>query len=156
MQLRLLIPMGRGFPRLSRTFIFLPLLAGVLLATSGCDRGGLKLAPVAGLVTLNNQPLPGAVVTFQPEEGVEAPASMGKTDAQGRYDLSVTVTGQPGALVGKHKVTITAGRSEQSSGDDSITKIVEPVPKRYNSETTLSFDNPSSGSKQANFALQAP
>src|SRR5262245_25108766 len=85
------------------------LLGCVAVALSGCGRWGA--APVSGKVTLNGKPLANAKVTFQPigTGGKEAgPASVGETNAAGEYTLTMIRKGGAGAVVGKHRVTITA------------------------------------------------
>jgi hypothetical protein len=44
-----------------------------LVALAGGCSGGGEVAPVSGRVTLGGQPLAGAVVTFQPMKGEDAP-----------------------------------------------------------------------------------
>ena len=76
--------------------------AALVLGSLGCgdakNKGPqLDLAPVAGTVTLDGQPLADADVAFY-LEGAATPGyygSGGKTDAQGRYALQ---TGAEGAL----------------------------------------------------------
>src|SRR5262245_28915648 len=93
---------------------FLSCAAAVLFVMSGC--GGPKTAPVSGVITKDGTPLANASVTFTPAAlGNEAPASSGRTDAAGRYSLSITVTGKPGAVLGKHAVQI-AMAGEASAG----------------------------------------
>src|SRR5215470_13236777 len=87
----------------------LPLLAALAVGAVGC--GNDQVAPVSGRVTLDGQPLANAAVTFQPVrtegKGNPGPGSGGFTDADGRYTLKVTGTEARGAVVGKHKVTIS-------------------------------------------------
>ena len=68
----------------------------------GCDRSGLDLAPVEGVVKQNGTPLEGAGVLFLPTAG---PFAMGTTDADGRFTLKTA--NRRGALVGEHRVTIS-------------------------------------------------
>jgi hypothetical protein len=68
----------------------------------GCNRSGLNLAPVEGVVTQNGAPVEGAGVLFLPEKG---PMAMGTTDTSGKFTLMTA--NYPGALVGKHRVTIS-------------------------------------------------
>jgi hypothetical protein len=74
----------------------------MLLFASGCDRSGLNLAPVEGIVTQNGQPVPGAGVLFLPAQG---PMAMGTTDANGHFTLMTA--NRPGAIVGDHRVVIS-------------------------------------------------
>ena len=81
--------------------------SGVLL--SGC--GGPKMARVKGRVLYNDRPVREAAVTFNPMPQSEKDLEPGKpatgfTDADGYYELS-TYRPYDGALVGKHRVTVT-------------------------------------------------
>jgi hypothetical protein len=116
--------------------------AVVLLCALGC--GGPQFAPVSGVVKLNGKPLAHAIVTFQPivEKGGVAPnGSTGKTNDMGEYTLTGS-GGELGAVVGKHKVRITAA-DNQATGDSDArpSKTAAPpkekVPENYNTKTTL-------------------
>jgi hypothetical protein len=78
------------------------LLAAVIVGCGGSD----GLAPVDGVVTYRDKPVPNATVVFMPDAPGTLPAS-GITDANGRYELMTTAPGD-GAHVGKYRVTITA------------------------------------------------
>lgn len=77
----------------------LPALFATLVI--GCG-GGPKLLPVAGVVTLDGQPIADAGVLFVPVEG-GAPAS-GATDSAGRFRLSTT--NRSGVLAGRYRVAV--------------------------------------------------
>src|SRR4051812_48296339 len=101
---------GRGFI----------LAALLLLATLGCA-GGPKVVSVSGRVTLDSKPLAGAHVNFQPVGDLNSPpgsGSYGKTDADGRYTLRLIQPDRPGAVVGKHKVSISKRGGEASQQSD--------------------------------------
>lgn len=80
-------------------------LAVLLMAASlvGCGEKGPELNPVTGVVTLDGQPLPKALVTFTPTKGPNAAAL---TDASGKYELRYK-NGDIGGAVGKYTVTFT-------------------------------------------------
>jgi hypothetical protein len=80
--------------------VSLLLLASLTLV--GCNRSGLNLAPVEGVVTYKGAPLDNAGVMFKPEKG---PIAIGQTDAQGKFSL--ITANHEGALVGDHKVSIS-------------------------------------------------
>ncbi|MFM8272068.1 MAG: hypothetical protein ACKODX_06995 [Gemmata sp.] len=139
-------------------------VVGVLLC-AGC--GGSNVVPVSGTVKLNGQPLANATVSFTPAEGAApGPGSIGTTDANGRYTLQVATTNAPGAVIGKHRVSITA----HSGGDPSVVPSSAPpapgdkpvpaskslVPEEYNSKTTLTFDVPKGGTSSADFDMTVP
>lgn len=76
-------------------------LALLLLVACGC---GKRMAKVEGKVFLDDQPLDGATVMFQPEGGGR-PAS-GMTGSDGVFHLTTYTTGD-GALAGDYKVVIS-------------------------------------------------
>jgi hypothetical protein len=79
--------------------IFVPLS---LVAGAGCSRG--KPVRVHGSVTLDDKPLAGATVVFQPVENTGRSAG-GLTDTLGNFDLTTFRTGD-GALPGEYRVTV--------------------------------------------------
>ena len=94
---------------------------------------GPPLAPVEGTVTLDGEPLPIAVLEFQPQRGSP---SYGETDKSGRYHLLYSPV-RDGALLGKHTVRITT-EGEIVDPDSRETRVVsERVPAKYNVESTL-------------------
>ncbi len=104
---------------------------------AGCGQS-IELGQVEGKVTAKGQPLANALVTFIPEVNGEAGRvrSMGMTDAEGCYRLQ-TEKQQPGAVVGKHRVTVedmaiySVPRSEDGT-------VLEHPPVRF----AASFSNP--------------
>ncbi len=118
----------------------------------GCGPRGPSLGQVEGTVTLDSVPLPGATVIFTPVDG--GPASMAKTDGQGYYSLE-SAGGKRGAVVGKHKVSIST--YEAGETDDSgqlVGHVPERVPAKYNRETTLEREV-KRGRNVINFELQS-
>src|SRR5436190_24169142 len=115
------------------------LLVSLVLAL-GC--GSQKYVPVAGKVTLNGKPLANALVAFNriPEAGsIESgPSAVGTTDQNGEFTLRVSLQ-QTGALVGKHRVAISAMSSQV--GGDSDAPVApgggprNTIPIRYNDKT---------------------
>jgi hypothetical protein len=103
-------------------------LSAVLL--SGCGGSGPELAPVSGHVTLDDSPMAGARIKFQPEAGGGSP-SYGTADQDGHYELGYK-RGQSGALIGWHTVSIERG----SDGGESKSKP-QPLPARYNTASEL-------------------
>jgi hypothetical protein len=103
------------------------LLLGLVV---GCSQSG-RLGQVEGTVLLDGQPLPNAIVEFQPE-GKGRP-SVAETGPDGKYKLRFSKH-QWGAVLGKHKVLIT---TFSPSGDG---QLKERVPAAYNTNTTLFRD----------------
>jgi hypothetical protein len=114
---------------------------------------------------MDGKALPNALVTFVPEAG--GGAAIGKTDASGNYTL-ITVD-RDGALVGKHKVSVTtiqeaAAVKEVSSDDPEYLKQAagnyaaappkETIPARYNINTELVHEV-KSGSNVINLELES-
>jgi hypothetical protein len=81
----------------------------VALAATGC---GKKTAKVEGIVTLDGQPVPGAMVIFYPDDG--GPQANGLTDADGAFRLTTFNTGD-GATPGGHKVTVSKERTKEDT-----------------------------------------
>jgi hypothetical protein len=83
--------------------------AVVALALSGCAKGPPPMTEVSGVVLLDGQPLPQANVEFCPVlKGFGAEMnSSAVTDDQGRFTLSKSLSREPGAVVGQHRVLIT-------------------------------------------------
>jgi hypothetical protein len=73
-------------------------MVGVML---GCGSGP-TLVKVTGKVTRNGQPVPNAMIHFQPEKGRQ---SLAITDEQGQYELRYDKT-RKGAVPGTYKVYV--------------------------------------------------
>lgn len=140
-------------------------LAGILVVLCGCGGGGsdVKTAPVSGTVTVDGKPVEGLLVRFEPaaaegsmKEGWSD--SSGVTDAQGRYRLA-TPTGQSGALIGPHGVTISEAPTAEmvdATTEGAAAPKTKPkpgLPARYNAQSTLKFVVPKEGTKEADFGL---
>ena len=146
------------------------LLLVVLVA--GCGGGEFQISSVSGTVTFDDQPLAGAEVIFAPIMVGDAinvgPASIGTTDAEGRYSLT-TIRGQHGAVVTKHQVSVgfkaingaefarrlDAEYAKKPSMSERQYKAIEQrirqtmkkdlgpqqsIPDYYNKKTRLTFD----------------
>ncbi len=113
------------------------LLAWVVALAVGCGRGA-GTAPVHGKITLNGEPLANASVTFTPSTtGIDAPASNGRTDTSGNYTLEVTATGDAGAILGNHIVTV-ALIGEDKVGEDA--DVLVPADAVSLPDHNLSFE----------------
>ena len=122
---------------------------GLLLA--GCGESGPQIAEVTGLVTLDNSPLAGALVSFEPTG--PGRTSVGNTDESGRYRLQFTPD-RYGALPGEHNVRISTKQFvfDEERGED--VPQPERVPPVYNTESTLKATVESSGS-EVDFTLES-
>lgn len=99
------------------------------LAIGGCSRG-LDLAPATGRVSLDGKPVTDASVMYLPANG--GPVATGSTDSQGAFELHTT--NEAGALVGRHRVTIS--KSELQNVIDGApgpggAKLVWHIPERF-------------------------
>jgi len=123
----------------------------------GCF-GSEKIVPVSGLVTLDGEPLTGAVVGFEPiaQDGdLEAGyGSYAKTDDQGRYALR-SLKNEEGALVGQHRVSVSTVMGREGPNGEILGLTKERVPSRYNNDTQLVIEVPAGGTDQANLELKS-
>jgi hypothetical protein len=110
-------------------------VALVLIALCvGCgDSDRLPTAPVTGTVLYNGDPLPQGSLLFVPEGG--GPSAQGKIEPDGSFTMG-TYTESDGAILGKHKVIITAMTAAGGSGlpedaVDAVTGAVSMIPDRY-------------------------
>lgn len=113
-------------------------MAGLLMgmtAVAGCNRGDPKFASVHGVIRLDGEPLAGAVVEFDPENGSP---SYGITDPYGRYTLRFNHQ-QTGALIGRHTVRITTRRTTVDS-DGRTVILPEKIPPQYNWRSSLTVE----------------
>jgi hypothetical protein len=104
-----------------------------------------EIAPVAGRVTMDGQPLAGVSVVFESERSV---LSFGNTDADGRYKLSY-IGSAKGAGLGKNTVRI----STPTMGPTSPLHK-DSIPAIYNTQSTLAADV-AKGRNVFDFALES-
>ena len=131
--------------------ILKPLLSGAALIcflVLGCGHSSAPLlGKVAGIVTMDGQPLSNATVMFQPASG--RPSS-GITDSSGHYTLEYT-QGLEGATLGEHQVII---RTEIAGADGEPPKQKELLPPKYNNNSELTA-NVIRGQNTCNFTLMS-
>jgi hypothetical protein len=143
-----------------------------LLAAAGCG-GDYQVAPVSGRVTMDGRPMPGVYVNFQPVGGAgnpnPGPGSYAVTGADGRFTLKLVNPSREGAVVGRHRVTITRQFAEDVRGTEQtgtpdgapasplprLGKAAQ-IPERYNVKSDLTFDVPRGGTDKADFPLTSP
>jgi hypothetical protein len=127
-----------------RGFLFLLNLA-LLCGCEGAPASnydGLGLVPVSGKITLDGQPLPNAVVTFDAPDGQFA---YGLTDANGQYSLQVDSVAK-GCPPGPRVVRVSTARkilglnSSEEGGQEGgegppKPKAEERVPAKYNKDS---------------------
>jgi hypothetical protein len=143
--------------RLKQCLMFLA-LAACVMGTIGCgDSSVLETEYVEGLVTLDGEPVAGATVTFVPVTEGQGASAVGKTDEQGVYRLTATVTGEAtakaegGTLPGEYYVGVRKNEVDDAAsvqvGDGGVEyidydevgggRLTEPsityiVPQKYN------------------------
>ena len=93
--------------RLADSFLFLIAIGGALLVGCESPTDGPPLVPVEGVVTLDGQPLAGAVVTLIPKGETRGQASHGRTDATGKFTVTSSDGKRVGATVGSYQVVIS-------------------------------------------------
>lgn len=108
-----------------------------LATVIGCGGGGgaSDLGQVTGTITMDGKPLENAEVVFAPPTGRP---SMGLTDSNGKYELNY-IRDIKGAVPATHKVRITT-RPEEVADNYSGPAFKEPIPAKYNADTTLTAD----------------
>jgi hypothetical protein len=113
------------------------LLLAPWMALLGCGgESGPVLVPVAGTVTVDGKPIPGAGVSFRADAGKgnttgHAPAAT--ADAQGKYE--VTVGPRKGAPPGWYKVVVSAPVPPKSGGD-APAPVAVPFAAKYTDPNT--------------------
>jgi len=134
-------------------------------AAIGCERPPYEVAPVSGVVTINDKPAARVAVMFQPiaPEGQinPGPGSFGITDENGHYSLKLVGLETPGAVVGQHKVRLEDyyDPPTDSSNDRPVRRPApaNPVPRRYGAvEAPFEFDVTKKGSTAGDFKLKSP
>lgn len=127
----------------------------MLISLGGCSSSEYEFAPVSGKVTLGGKPLGGASVAFQPraqgDSVIIGPTSVGKTDEQGRFTLSVSTNKREGAVVGEHIVWISTSKTVDPA-NDAVRPSKELVPAKY-MDGSLRYTVAPGGTDNANFDL---
>ena len=137
------------------------ILGSLVLCTIGC--GGPSFVPVSGKVTLDDKPLANATVGFYPlnaKTGTTPLTSSGRTNENGEYTLSAVMSKNKGAVVGKHRVSITV-EPDLTGSDLPANKLpkggrppkILPIYQGESSE--LNCEVPSGGKTDANFTLKS-
>jgi len=116
----------RSSRRLIGPAVAASLLAGTLI---GCG-GGPELVEVAGVATLDGQPLANVLVTFVPETASESRTvrSMGLTDQEGKFEL-LAESQRPGAVLGKHRVLVEDLSIHSAPRSEDGTLLSRPAPR---------------------------
>jgi hypothetical protein len=145
-----------SFLRRRRNCSLLSLLICSLLVSGGCSGRPKNVAKkVSGVVTVGGQPIADAIVTFTPKEGSP---SIGRTDAQGKYNLIWSQQGKrviEGAQIGDHTVTIRTFQFGDSTAKPPKPEIPEKIPFKYRQEGGFPKATVKAGENTINFELEA-
>jgi hypothetical protein len=98
------------------------------LLVAGCGGGGSEL-PVNGIVTMDNEPLAGASVTFFPEDKAGGTGGTARTGTDGKFVI-LGPKGQRGLVPGQYKVTV----SKASGGVTDEPVIAAPAEEELRKE----------------------
>jgi hypothetical protein len=100
---------------------------------AGCNRNGLDLVDVEGVVKFDGAPLAGAGVVFVPSQGLPA---MDITDENGEFTL--VTANQPGALVGEYQVAVSKIKTTEIPQPYGFPeyKTEYLIPRKYSQATT--------------------
>lgn len=128
------------------------ILLGLLIAFANLPGCGKKshfpLVETTGRLVYKGQPVADASVMLSPLEGQRA--AVGKTDAQGRFELT-TMNPRDGAMPGKYKIVITKAAAVEAAADAAempdITKeqsLAKPapaaIPAKYSNPNTTPLE----------------
>lgn len=114
------------------------MIAACFLAGCGGNSDRPKLGTVTGTVSMDDKPYPNVWVLFNPTTGGRT--SMGRTNDEGVYEL-LYLEGTKGANIGPHKVVIMAYHEDEiEEARINNEPIEEPIPAKYNAQTTLTAD----------------
>lgn len=154
-----------NYPKLTYCFVL-----ALTVALTGCGGSeppefAARLVPVTGTVTLDGEPLADAVIHFDPQQG-DGESAVGKTDANGKYELKTLLGGQEpelGAVPGSYRVVISriempdgsAIPPDMSDADAEAEGAKEVIPATYSDwgETTLRAEVPDGGNNALDFKL---
>ena len=133
------------------------LLLGMLcVLIAGCGDGPSAVR-VTGQVTLDDQPLANADVSFQPVSGGASkgvPGAFGATDSSGNYSLKTsTKPSKDGAVPGEYVVRITLKGNEED--DSGLAKSKGPQLPLEAGDGSLTFEVPGEGAEAADFHLKS-
>lgn len=116
------------------TLICLLCVVGIVGCTEDTDRP--ETVRVTGTVTLNGDPLEGALVAFSPKGGT-GNAAAGTTDASGKYTLTTFESGD-GAVPGTYMVGVT--KTEAADATVPASSSAEDVDAAYEAAEKAGVD----------------
>jgi len=129
------------------------------VAVAGCSAPKFEFAEVEGLVTLDNKPLRGVIVTFYPDDTgrEQLPYALATSDDSGRYKLA-TPEGKPGALVGRNRVVVhwplPERGADQGPRPRAVTGPQIPIPYTQAGQTPLVVEVKAGGPQTIDLPLK--
>ena len=141
-------------------FMARPLWALIFVAYVGCGGSDDELPreAISGNVTLDGEPLANGYVTFNPAEG-QATQSGGLVTV-GKF----SVPREQGPVPGKYSVSISSGSAEAKlspaeeqtgmPGHVTSNKARDPIPAKYNANSTLAAEVKKGGDNDFPFELK--
>ena len=108
----------------------------LLFIVTGCGASGPDIGSVTGTITLDDHPIEGAMIYFEPVKGGRSSTAL--TDGEGKYELKY-IADRMGALLGDHQVRITKFRKAIANDAGKIIDkgVPELFPKSANVDSTL-------------------
>lgn len=134
------------------------LAAAFLVGCGGTDYP--KTVEVTGMVTLDGEPVPNAIVTFMPADGRRA--ATGYTDNDGQFTLTTYQDGD-GAVPGTHNIAINPKEPPPMPGDvavmggarpESSQNYTPPFPVKYGRPKESGFTAEVTVEGENNFPLK--
>jgi hypothetical protein len=148
----------------TRRFAFSFLALALGLAPIGCSKSldDLPREPVAGTVTMDDQPLAEALIQFSPTGDAKGGPTAG---ASGEIkDGKFSIPREEGPVPGNYKVSIThaelkdvKAKGKINTSIPSRTKKIGPeqIPAKYNTKSELTREIKPGGAKDLEFKLQS-
>ena len=145
--------------KLLTAYSWLGMTVLIVGSTSGCSNHDYELATVRGRIVHAAQPKGRLSVVFQPiassaDRPNPGPASYGVTDVNGEYTLRTIDADRPGAVVGRHRVSIHVYQPETQP--DSVRSDPDAaIPPRFR-DGSMTIEIPANGLATANFDFSTP
>lgn len=126
----------------------------------GCNRGELRYAPAAGIVTLDGKPIHRAEVVLLCDDVTvkPRPTSRGVTDRSGRFEMKSLTPDKrlvDGAVVGKHHVAVTTRILELDAHGAAHVVREEALGKEYTNGELLTVEIPAEGATELRFDVKS-
>jgi hypothetical protein len=121
------------------------LSASIAVVAGGCGQGVAPppLAALKGKVLVDGRPVPGLIVVYEPEASGATKAaqagstSVGRTDAEGNFELRYRGGEQKGAVPGTHVVRVIPIAGGGPAGGENADVVKNPIPPQYNTQSTI-------------------